>query len=37
VDSTPLPEDWTPAHWFPTRQDHLRFRAEGGLLLMAEK
>jgi arsenite methyltransferase len=37
VDSTPLPEDWTPAHWFRTRQDHLRFRAEGGLLLMAEK
>jgi SAM-dependent methyltransferase len=37
VDSTPLPEDWTPSHWFPTRQDHAKFRAEGALLLIAEK
>lgn len=37
IDSTPLPEDWTPAYWFPTRQDHMRFRAEGALLLTAEK
>jgi SAM-dependent methyltransferase len=37
VDSTPLPEDWTPTHWFPTRQDHLKFRSEGALLLTAEK
>ncbi len=37
VDSTPLPEDWTPTHWFPSRKDHLRFRAEGALLLTAEK
>ena len=37
VDSTPLPDDWTPTHWFPSRQDHQRFRAEGTLLLMAEK
>lgn len=37
VDSTPLPEDWTPTHWFPARQDHQKFRAEGALLLIAEK
>lgn len=37
VDSTPLPEDWAPTHWFPARQDQLRFRAEGALLLVAEK
>ncbi|HEY2384556.1 MAG TPA: methyltransferase domain-containing protein [Terriglobia bacterium] len=37
IDSTPLPEDWKPTHWFPTRQDHLHFRAEGALLLSAEK
>jgi ubiquinone/menaquinone biosynthesis C-methylase UbiE len=37
VDSSPLPEDWTPTHWFPTRQDHSKFRAEGSLLLVAEK
>jgi len=37
VDSTPLPEDWTPTHWFPSRQDQLKFRAEGALLLTAEK
>jgi SAM-dependent methyltransferase len=36
IDSTPLPEDWTPSHWFPTRQDHAKFRAEGALLLIAE-
>ena len=37
IDSTPLPEDWTPTHWFPSREDHQRFRAEGTLLLVAEK
>jgi len=37
VDSTPLTEDWTPTHWFPSREDHQRFRAEGALLLMAER
>jgi SAM-dependent methyltransferase len=37
IDSTPLPEDWTPTHWFSSRQDHLRFRSEGALLLIAEK
>jgi SAM-dependent methyltransferase len=37
IDSSPLPEDWTPTHWFPTRQDHLKFRSEGALLLTAEK
>ena len=37
VDSTPLPEDWTPTRWFPTRQDHMNFRGEGALLVIAEK
>jgi arsenite methyltransferase len=37
IDSTPLPEYWTPTHWFPTRQDHMKFRSEGALLLLAEK
>lgn len=37
IDSTPLPEDWTPTHWFPTRKDHMTFRSEGALLLTAEK
>ena len=37
IDSSPLPEDWTPARWFPTRQDHMKFRSEGALLLTAEK
>jgi len=37
IDSTPLPEDWTATNWFPTRQDHIKFRAEGALLLEAEK
>ena len=37
VDSSPLPEDWTPTHWFPTREDHMKFRSEGALLLVAEK
>ena len=37
IDSTPLPEDWNPSNWFPTRQDQLRFQAEGALLLVAEK
>ena len=37
IDSTPIPEDWTPTNWFPTRQDQAKFQAEGALLLMAEK
>ena len=37
VDSTPLPEDWTPTLWFPTRQDQMKFRAEGALLLEASR
>jgi len=37
VDSTPLPEDWEPTKWFPTKQDQTRFQAEGALLLIAEK
>jgi len=37
IDSTPLPEDWTPTMWFPTRQDQMKFRAEGALLLEASK
>jgi SAM-dependent methyltransferase len=37
VDSTPLPEDWTPTHWFTAREDHVKYRAEGALLLLAEK
>jgi len=37
IDSTPFPEDWTPTHWFQTRQDYIDFRAEGALLLSAEK
>jgi arsenite methyltransferase len=37
IDSTPLPEDWTPTHWFPTREDQMKFRSEGSLLVMAEK
>jgi len=37
IDSAPLPEDWTPSKWFPTRQDQMKFQAEGALLLTAEK
>ena len=37
IDSTPIPEDWTPTHWFPTRQDQVNFQAEGALLLIAGK
>ena len=37
IDSTPLPEDWVPTRWFPTRQDQMKFQAEGALLLTAEK
>ena len=37
VDSTPIPEDWSPSRWFPTRQDQMNFQAEGALLLTAEK
>jgi SAM-dependent methyltransferase len=37
VDTTPIPEDWKPSRWFPTRQDQVRFQAEGALLLSAEK
>jgi SAM-dependent methyltransferase len=37
IDSTPLPEDWTPTHWFTSRQEHMKFRAEGTLLVTGEK
>ena len=37
IDSTPLAEDWSPSKWFPTRQEQMRFQAEGALLLVAEK
>ena len=37
IDSTPLPEDWNPSKWFPTRQEQMRFQAEGALLLIGEK
>jgi arsenite methyltransferase len=37
TNSNPLPEEWTPTHWFPTRQDQAKFQAEGALLLIAEK
>jgi len=37
VDSTPLPENWRATRWFPTRKHHTMFRAEGALLLTAEK
>jgi arsenite methyltransferase len=37
VDSTPIPEDWKPTNWFPTRQEQAKFQAEGALLLIAEK
>lgn len=37
IDSTPIPEDWTPTCWFPTRQEQARFQAEGALLLIGEK
>jgi arsenite methyltransferase len=37
INSNPIPEDWMPTHWFPTRKDQARFQAEGALLLSAEK
>ena len=37
IDSTPVPEDWTPTHWFRARQDYVKFKAEGALLLAAQK
>jgi arsenite methyltransferase len=37
VDSTPLPDDWAPTHWFPTREHHMKFRSEGALLLSAQR
>jgi SAM-dependent methyltransferase len=37
VDSTPLPDDWSSTHWFRTREDYMKFRSEGSLLLEAEK
>ena len=37
IDSTPIPEDWSPTKWFPTRQDQMKYQAEGALLLIAEK
>jgi arsenite methyltransferase len=37
MDTTPIPEDWQPSKWFPTRQDQEKFQAEGALLLEAQK
>ncbi len=37
VNSTPIPEDWKPTNWFPTRELQAKFQAEGALLLIAEK
>jgi SAM-dependent methyltransferase len=37
IDSTPVPDDWTPTRWFPTRQGQEKFQREGALLLTAEK
>ena len=37
IDTTPVPEDWTPTRWFPTRRDQAQFQAEGALLLIGEK
>ncbi len=37
INSAPIPEDWAPTRWFPTRQDQAKFQAEGALLLTAEK
>jgi ubiquinone/menaquinone biosynthesis C-methylase UbiE len=37
IDSTPLPEDWTPSRWFPSRHHQEQFQTEGALLLIAEK
>jgi ubiquinone/menaquinone biosynthesis C-methylase UbiE len=37
IDSTPLPEDWQPSRWFPSREYQQKFQQEGALLLMAEK
>ena len=37
INSTPIPEDWKPTPWFPTKQDQAKFQAEGALLLTAEK
>jgi arsenite methyltransferase len=37
INSTPIPDDWQPSRWFQTRQDQMKFQAEGALLLTAEK
>jgi len=37
IDSTPVPEDWTPTRWFRTRQEQAKFQSEGALLLTAKK
>jgi ubiquinone/menaquinone biosynthesis C-methylase UbiE len=37
IDSAPLPMDWNPTRWFPTRQDQEQFHAEGALLVVGEK
>jgi arsenite methyltransferase len=37
MDTTPIPEDWTPSRWFPTREVQQKFQSEGALLLTAEK
>lgn len=37
IDTTPLPADFKPSKWFPTRRNLEKFRAEGALLLTAMK
>jgi ubiquinone/menaquinone biosynthesis C-methylase UbiE len=37
VNSNPIPEDWKPTQWFPTREIQAKFQSEGSLLLTAEK
>jgi SAM-dependent methyltransferase len=37
VDSTPIPEDWSPSRWFPELTDQVGFQTEGALLLTAVK
>ncbi len=36
-DPTPIPDEFQPSKWHPTREDLEGFQAEGALLLVAEK
>jgi len=36
-DPTPIPDDFKPSRWHPTREDLEGFQAEGALLLIATK